>query len=117
MAAYVDGEQQSSGFSTSTDNLTIYAKYLDVYNASSSITTYNYRILGDATGEMGPFYKIGSVYYNNWFQDYSGFVSSNYPCFVLGGGCGSGSYAGLFSFDRYAGGASSYYGTRLVLAI
>jgi hypothetical protein len=116
VAAYIDGKTSSSGFSTTSGDLTTYAKYLDVYNASSDTNTYNYRILGDATGEMGPFYKIGSSYYNNWFQDPSGFVSSSDPWFNRGAGYSSGTNAGRFNFSRSNGSADSL-GTRLVLAV
>jgi hypothetical protein len=116
MAAYIDGKTASSGFSKTSGDLTTYAKYLDVYNASSDTNTYNYRILGDATGEMGPFYKIGSSYYNNWFQDPSGFVSSSDPWFNRGAGYSSGTNAGRFNFSRSNGSADSL-GTRLVLAV
>jgi hypothetical protein len=115
MAAYIDKNTGNSGFISAT--FSQYAKYLDVYNASSEISTYQYRILGDATGEMGPFYYVSSNYYNNWFQDYSHFVDSSYPWFKRGGDYSSGSGAGQFAFGRYTGVASSYGGARLVLSI
>jgi hypothetical protein len=115
VAAYIDGYPLYSGFTS--DNLMKYAKYLDVYNASSSITTYNYRILGDATGEIGPFYAVGGYYYrNNWFQDISYFVLSSYPWFHRGGAYYDGTGAGQFNFHRTTGSSGGENGTRLVLA-
>jgi hypothetical protein len=119
MAAYRENTIGSSGFST--DELTLYADYLDVYNASSSINSYQYRILGDATGENGPFYYFKYngwySYFNNWYQDYSNFVESNYPWFNRGGDYGDLAGAGQFSFFRDTGEAVADYSTRLVLAI
>ena len=70
---------------------------LDVYASNSDRTTYSKRILGDATGEMGPFYSSGS-YYNNWYNDYSRFVESSNQWFTRGGGYNYGSGADQFLF-------------------
>jgi hypothetical protein len=115
VAAYRANTIGSSGFSTTM--LSTYVKYLDAYDASSTQTTYKFRILGDATGEIGPFYNINGSYYNNWFQDYSYFVSSGDPWFRRGGHYGNGYSAAQFYFGRYSGGAYSPYSTRLVLAV
>jgi hypothetical protein len=115
MAAYRKNTVGKSEFSI--DDLAEYEKYLDVYNASSEVNTYNYRILGDATGEMGPFYKIGTYYYNNWFHGYSHFVEDSYPWFARSSDYDTGSGSGWFAFYRNSGGARSVSSTRLVLAI
>jgi hypothetical protein len=117
VAGYVDGNPKSSGFTTDDLTSEVYSKYLDVYNSASTYTSYNYRILGDATGEMGPFYKINGAYLNNWFQDYSEFVNSSYPWFHRGGRHGTGTGDGLFYFRRTVGNADSGQGSRLVLAV
>ena len=120
MSAYVTGKLGSSGFTEET--ITNYAsKYFDRYDASSSVNSYNLRILGDATGEMGPFYnykdKDGSNRnHNSWYADHSDFVVSSYPWFVRGGNFNNGVLAGQFHFNRDTGGAVSYSGFRLVLA-
>ena len=120
VSSYITGKPGSSGFSTTT--LANYdSKYFDVYNASSAITTYQYRILGDATGEMGPFKQYldgdnNSRYHSSWYGDYSYFVDSSYPWFVRGGHCTDGVLAGAFSFTRYTGGTYSNGGFRLVLS-
>lgn len=110
----------SSGFTTTT--IAQYdSKYFDVYNTNSGEQTYQYRILGDATGEMGPFvdYKDGDSYnrhHNQWYGDFSDFVQSSYPWFSRGGYYDDGVLAGQFDFSRYTGGVGSTIGSRLVLA-
>lgn len=51
VAGYVSNNPSASVFQLTDYNV----KYFDAYNASCSSTSYQYRILGDATGEMGPF--------------------------------------------------------------
>ncbi len=113
VAGYRDGTVGSSGL-TLEEIRNTYSKYIDVYASNSAITTYSKRILGDATGEMGPFY-YSSSYYNNWYNDYSDFVEFYYPWFYRGGGYYNGSAAGQFYFRRDAGGAGSSLSARLVL--
>ena len=99
-----------------------YSKYFDLYNINSSVTSYNWRKLGDATGEMGPFfgYKDGDGsyrYHNTWYADDSGFVDSSYPWFGRGGAHNDGVLAGQFGFHRDTGEPSGNVGFRLALAI
>ena len=120
MAAYMSGQLGSSGFNTT--NIAAYnSKYFDVYSFSSTITSYNNRILGDATGEIGPFYNYldgdnKGRYHNSWYADNSYFVDSSYPWFGRGGGCSFGVLAGQFDFVRSTGAVSTSFGSRLVLA-
>ena len=109
MAAYRSGTVGSSGLTVDTINAN--SNYFDIYNSSSTDTSYNYRILGDATGEMGPI----TSYNSSWYQDYAYFVLSSYPWFGRGGLYHDTSHAGVFYFDYYTGGAYGYYGSRLVL--
>ena len=119
MASYISGNLGSSGFTTAT--LANYnAKYFDVYNASSSINTYQYRILGDATGEMGPFQQYldgdnSSRWHSSWYSDHSYFVDSINPWFDQGGSNYGGGLAGQFSFTRTGGGVNIIVGSRIVL--
>ena len=109
----------NSGFTSST--LKAYnSKYYDVYDSSSEWTTYSKRILGDATGEMGPFYYYPDAdnsnrSHNNWYADSSFFISASGPWFGRGGNCYNGVFAGQFYFDNYTGGAGGGIGYRLVL--
>ena len=119
MIAYISDNLGSSGFSAST--LANYdSKYFDVYNASSATSTYQYRILGDATGEMGSFKEYldgdnASRWHSSWYGSDSNFVDSSYHWFVRGGNYICGVLSGTFSFDRYTGGVYTDAGFRLVL--
>ena len=121
MASYRSGTIGSSGFTTTT--IANYdTKYFDVYNASSSVNSYQYRILGDATGEMGPFKQYldgdnNSRWHNSWYADASDFVESSYPWFHRGGNYDNGVLAGQFYFDKNTGGVYTHIGSRLVLTV
>ena len=112
MAAYRLGTYGDSKFDETTLENKYNSKYYDSYNASSEETTYQYMILGDAIGEMGPF----RGYINSWYGDYSRFVVSSYPWFVRGGYYKDGVLAGLFYSGRSFGGVYADGGSRLVLA-
>ena len=120
MASYRSSTPGESGFTTST--ISNYdSKYFDTYNASSTVTSYNYRILGDATGEMGQFKSYldsdnSSRYHNSWYADLSNFVESSRPWFIRGGNYDYGILAGQFYFARYPGAVYNHIGSRLVLS-
>ncbi len=120
MAACIEGNVGSSGFNKEELEKEMNAGYIDKYPSDSNQTSYSKRILGDATGEMGPFYsyyeKDGIYYHNVWYADGSYFVGSSYPWFNRGGLYDDGVLAGQFYFYRYTGGAYSYNGFRLVLS-
>ncbi|MBE6161810.1 MAG: hypothetical protein E7158_06300 [Firmicutes bacterium] len=120
MASYRAGTLGESVFD-STSISSYDSKYFDVYDANSGWTTYSKRILGDATGEMGPIYyyadgDTSNRVHNNWYADGSDFVDSSYPWFVRGGHYDHGVLAGPFYFSRSSGGANGRLGFRLVLA-
>ena len=109
----------SSGFDATTLK-TYNSKYYDVYDDSSELTTYSKRILGDATGEMGPFYYYidaddNNRLHNSWHADFSYFLDSSYPWFSRGGYYYNGVLAGQFNFSHDHGGAIGSFGLRLVL--
>lgn len=86
MAAYrPNSEGDTSEFPS--NELTTYAKYLDVYIGADT-NSYNKRISGDATGEMGPFYTFmdgdGVNRYHSWYADDSNFINSTMPWFARG---------------------------------
>ncbi len=117
-ASYISGQTGASEFSDVTNPS--YTKYLDVYSTSSAIQAYQYRILGDATGEMGPFstYKDrdgNSRHHNGWYADTSHFVDSTYPWFSRGGYYDYGVLASQFLFGRGKGSSATNAGFRLVL--
>ena len=116
VAGYISGNTGSSGLTPTNYD----SKYFDVYNSSSSDTSYTYRILGDATGEMGPFRNYvdndsTSRYHNSWYRDESSFVDSSNPWFGRGGHYSYGTLAGQFYFDGRTGAASVNIGFRIVL--
>ena len=119
VAAYISNNVGSSGFSSI--NINGYDnKYFDIYNSSSSVKSYQYRILGDATGEMGTFksYPDGddtSRYHSAWYGDYSYFVDSNYPWFARGGQYSDGVLTGIFDFGRATGKIANDSSYRIVL--
>ena len=126
VAGYVDTKFGSSGFKAAT--IAKYdLKYLDVYNKSSSDSTYQYRILGDATAEVGPFKSFidgdgdttatttKSRSHSSWYNSLSRFASSSNPFFLRGGTSKSGVLGTQFYFDRYTGAANANVGYRFVL--
>ncbi len=90
-----------------------YDKYENPSNTSNSDKAYNNRILGDATGEMGPF----DLYHSSWYNDEATFVSFNSLWFYRGSIYREESSAGIFSFGATIG-CSGVYGTfRVVLSV
>ncbi len=118
MASLRSETYKNSGFDSSS--LKAYnSKYYDEYNGSSEWTTYGKRILGDATGEMGPFYYYQDTdnnrTHNSWYADSSYFVDSSSSWFGRGGYYKNGVFAGQFNFGRDTGVADGLSGLRLVL--
>ena len=120
VAAYVEGGTLTH-LQMSEKDLENYSKYLDVYPSNSTSTSYENRILGDATGEMGPFYKYADDdtnlrVHNNWYSDLSTFVDSSYSFFTRGGASKYGTLAGQFAFGVGNGANSSGANFRVVLS-
>ena len=101
-----------SGFSKEILN-SISTEYLDIYNNSSSMTSYNKRILGDATGEMGPFRSGSLLYKGSWYDDAAAFVASSSPWFCRGGHIAT--FSGLFSYNFNQGTSNVNNGFRMAL--
>ena len=114
MAAFVNSTNASDFFQT------IYQEnYFDVYNVDDNITTTNFynRILGDATGELGPFYNNGNNRpINSWYNDYVIFPNNISYSIFRGGPHNSGSEAGLGYINTYYGYGRNFVGFRLVLS-
>ncbi len=88
------------------------SKYFDVYiNAKDSSKSYEERILGDATGEMGPF----SSYHGVWYGDYCYFVKSTAPWFERGGDFDSTENSGIFRASGSSGKSYANSSSRLIL--
>ena len=120
VAGYITSSSDASGFTSA--ELNIYSKYLDLYPDNTTIKSWNNRILGDATGEMGPFYYYvdkdnNKRYHNNWYNDNSCFLDSTNPWFYRGGLYVDGVLASQFYFNDYTGNTNTGIGSRLVLTV
>ena len=100
-------------------------KYFDIYNLSGYLTYYN-RILGDATGEIGPFEWYQSGNYgrriSSWDDDQADFMTSDngYGKFLVRGGVkygalSIGTLGGVFTFTPGNGESIADRGFRLIL--
>ena len=119
VAGVMNGTTGMSGLTSA--ELTNYSKYFDVYPSNSAETTWNNRILGDAAGEMGPFYYYKednniTYYHNNWYEDFSHFILLSNPWVIRGGVYPDGVLASQFFFGRSTGAALAN-SSRLVLTI
>ena len=96
------------------------SRFYDKYDYSSSSTTYNRGLLGDATKEIGPFqtmkYGTQSRNVGSWYNNEAWLISSGVPWGVRGGDYTYGIVAGMFNFGNANGRTSSGYSFRLVLA-
>ncbi len=110
-----DGTKRYSS-SGLNDNVFNDPRYYDVYSYNADSTRWDRRILGDATGEMGPFATSGSDYISSMWSDYANFVFPTYPWFKRGGRNGNGTMPGVFAFERDSGGSNDYDTFRVVLA-
>ena len=94
-------------------------KYYDLYVFSLNAQQYQRRILGDATGEMGPFanatYLTQIRQIGSWYADSSYFIHSNAPWFIRGGDIPVGSAAGIFDFQADNGRLTTWISFRIVL--
>ena len=94
-------------------------KYYDTYAYATVDEQYQRRILGDATGEMGPFntaqYLTQTRQIGSWYADEAWFVYSSYPWFKRGGYHGNGLDAGAFAFNNEHGRLVSWFSFRVVL--
>ena len=96
------------------------SRYYDVYDYAKVDERYDRRILGDATGEMGPF--VDRTYTNSrvrqissWYADEAWFVSSALSWFCRGHTFHGGSGAGVFAFSYNAGSVNVYDSYRIIL--
>ncbi len=96
-------------------------RFFDKYEYSTSTTTYNRGMLGDATKEMGPFqtmkYLAQSQNIGSWYSDDAWFVFSGAPWIFRGGGYSYGTGAGVFHFFYAYGDSGNHRSFRIVLAI
>ena len=101
-------------------NDSVYSKYWDRYTSTVN-TNYNNRILGDATGEMGPFGTEKDPNNNNknksgWYKNFAHFIHYSNPWFNRGGSFHYGNSSGIFAFSNNSGDISTRVSYRIVLA-
>ena len=97
-----------------------YSKYWDRYTSTAN-TNYNNRILGDATGEMGPFGNEkdpdgATRYKSSWYKKLAYFTNSSNSWFERGGSWNDGTLTGVFTFYNSIGGMYIGISFRIVLA-
>ncbi len=96
------------------------SKYYDTYAYATIDERYQRRILGDATGEMGPFtslnYLTATRQIGSWYTDNAWFVFYGYPWFTRGGYHYDGLDAGVFAFSHGYGRVTSWLSFRVILA-
>ena len=96
------------------------SKYYDLYIYNEELYTYSMRILGDATGEMGPVENVltewdYTVPIGSWYTDRARTVFLTSPFYVRGGNIEYGNTAGIFNFSDINGRVTSYISFRLIL--
>lgn len=97
------------------------SKYFDVYNYAKNYSTYSNRILGDATGELGPFATSGVMSANNQVRQINSWHNSAYHAyyadqfFLRGFTFEWGSDAGLLSHGATRGEQNTSASFRIVL--
>ena len=95
-------------------------KYYDKYVYADDYRHFNRRILGDATGEMGP---IGTMtlgtrsrQIGSWYSNAMWFLEASWPWMMRGADFPHGMEAGIFALERNSGFIYSYAGFRIVLS-
>ncbi len=104
---------ESSGLTTED---IIDLKYVDLYLAGEK-TQFNGRILGDATGEMGPFFESPDHWASSWYEDWAQFLSNTSHWFNRGCMYLDGSGRGLFAYGPFDGTGKNYVTFRIVLTL
>ena len=106
-----DGSMITNGYSLPE------AKYYDLYNTTTSSTNLKVRILGDATGELGPIfsktYTTSVRNLSSWYDNQAVFLRLETPFLTRSGATDIGINSGIFAFDNQYGQACSSY--RIIL--
>ena len=96
-------------------------KYYDIYKNLNSNVAYDYqrRILGDGTGELGPFSEQTlleiSREINSWYKNQGIFVRIYQPFFWRSSGYSGGTNAGIFAFSTDSGTTTTSMSFRIIL--
>ena len=93
-------------------------RYYDTYKAGSYNREYYRRILGDATGEMGPVGKFNSDrQIGSWYDDEMRYIHGGTPWFQRGSHYMYGTISGIFAYNNAYGYQHLYDSYRIVLSI
>ena len=97
----------------------IWNKYYDKYSATYTDSyQYSSRILGDATGELGPFGTDSEYWYiSSWYNDHAYFVVPITSWFHRGGGHDFSNGSGIFYFAGNSGSEGNSLSFRVVLSL
>ena len=118
VTSYASKSLGTSGFPD--DPVSLYGtQYFQKYPQEQIFSYYN-RTLGDATGEVGPFYFYKEddnqdYIHGGWYNDYSYIVDYSIPWMVRGGKNDDGQLSGILAFSRRMGSQSNYTSFRMVL--
>ena len=92
------------------------SNYYDIYiNTANNNYDYFNRILGDATGEMGPFWRLNSRNLGSWYSNHSFYIRPHQPFYQRGGYYENGMEPGMFYFGLANGSIYETNTFRLVL--
>ncbi len=125
VAACIENRPSESGFSETELKQYMDLGYIDRYKNGVNVLSYNNRILGDATGELGPFYSYIDAWgetHPSWYGGLAQFVYYNAETskylswFWRGGSYAYASHSSQFAFYSDTGGITTGDSTfRLVL--
>ena len=114
-------ENDPSGLTSLTTgkDLPLDSRYYNTYSYAETNDIYQHRILGDATGELGPFYnmdqKVKKVM--SWYLSDARFVYTWNPWFIRGGHFNNGSDANILGYSNHYGHAYMPVSYRIVLTM
>ena len=112
---------QTESLKSGVSNIPTDTRYYDTYAYSTDDEHYYRRILGDATGEMGPFtdrtYGSPVRQVGSWHDDEAWFVWSWYPWFYRGARFDHGSNGGVLAFGNMYGSSLLGRSFRIVLSV
>ena len=106
---YVMGYTSDYGESGFTADTLPQTPYINNYTSESD-TNYSSRILGDATGELGPF----NTYFSSWYNSSAKFIDITNPWFIRGGNYNENT--SIFSFSANTGAESIDNTFRIVIS-
>ena len=103
-----------TGFKTNGISFPTNQKYYDIYPHAPYDILFTRRILGDATGELGPFGNDWRA--SSWYGNVAQHIWKGYPWFIRGGLLEFGKASGIFAFQQYNGSNDSLFAFRIVLS-